>query len=233
MATRTVLVTGATRGLGRALAEHYLAQGDTVLGCGRGETSLEHDRYTHWRLDVTDAPAVSCMFAELRRRMPALDVLINNAGIASMNAIALTPLDAARRVLETNFLAAFNITREALRMMRKSPAGRVVNISTVAVPLRLEGEAVYAASKSALETFTRIAAQEFAPFNVTCNAVGPCPVETALTAGVPRAKMDALVASQAIPRWARPEDVVNVVDFFLRPESGMITGQVIYLGGAS
>jgi len=103
----------------------------------------------------------------------------------------------------------------------------------VAVPLRLEGEAVYAASKSALETFTRIAAHEFAAFNVTCNAVGPCPVETSLTAGVPRQKMDRLVAAQAIQRWARPEDVVNVVDFFLRPESAMVTGQVIYLGGVS
>jgi 3-oxoacyl-[acyl-carrier protein] reductase len=233
VATRTVLVTGATRGLGRALAEHYLAQGDTVLGCGRGETTLTHDRYTHCRLDVTDATAVAGMFADLKTRIRTLDVLINNAGIASMNAVALTPLDAARRVVETNFLAAFNFTREALRMMRGSAAGRIVNISTVAVPLRLEGEAVYAASKSALETFTRIAAREFAPFKVTCNAVGPCPVETALTAGVPRAKMDALVASQAIPRWAQAEDVVNVVDFFLRPESAMVTGQVIYLGGAS
>jgi 3-oxoacyl-[acyl-carrier protein] reductase len=233
VATRTVLVTGATRGLGRALAEHYLAQGDTVVGCGRGEAGLAHERYTHRRIDVTDAAAVAGLFADLKGSLRGLDVLINNAGIASMNAVALTPLDAARRVVETNFLAAFNVTREALRMMRGSPAGRVVNISTVAVPLRLEGEAVYAASKSALETFTRIAAREFAPFRVTCNAVGPCPVETALTAAVPRAKMDALVAAQAIPRWAQTDDVVNVVDFFLRPESAMVTGQVIYLGGAS
>jgi 3-oxoacyl-[acyl-carrier protein] reductase len=231
--TRTVLVTGATRGLGKALVEHYLAAGDTVVGCGRGEPTVTHERYTHCRMDVTDASAVAGFFTGLKRRIRTLDVLINNAGVANMNAVALTPMDAARRVIETNFLAAFNITREALRLMRRAPAGRVVNISSVAVPLRLEGEAVYAASKSALETFTRIAAHEFAPFNVTCNAVGPCPVETALTAGVPRAKMDALVAAQAIPRWARPEDVVNVVDFFLRPESAMVTGQVIYLGGVS
>ena len=233
MKTRTVLVTGATRGLGKALVEHFLAAGHTVIGCGRGEPSVAHERYTHWRLDVTDDTAVSGMFAELKRTIVTLDVLINNAGVANMNAVALTPIEAARRVIETNFLAAFNFTREALRMMRKSSGGRVVNVTSVAVPLRLEGEAVYAASKSAVETFTRIAAHEFAPFNVTCNAVGPCPVETALTAGVPRDKMERLVASQAIPRWARPEDVVNVVDFFLRPESAMVTGQVIYLGGVS
>jgi 3-oxoacyl-[acyl-carrier protein] reductase len=230
---RNVLVTGATRGLGKALVEHYLAAGDTVTGCGRGTPAVTHVRYTHRQLDVTDAAAVACLFKDLKTRVRTLDVLINNAGIANMNAIALTPVEAARRVLETNFLAAFNFTREALRIMRRSAAGRVVNISSVAVPLRLEGEAIYAASKSALETFTRIAAREVAPFNVTCNAVGPCPVETALTAGVPRAKMDALVGAQAIPRWARAEDVVNVIDFFLRPESGMVTGQVIYLGGVS
>jgi 3-oxoacyl-[acyl-carrier protein] reductase len=231
MASRSILVTGATRGLGRMLVEHYLAAGDLVTGCGRGAATIEHERYTHRQLDVTDAEAVTSLFGDLKRGVRTLDVLINNAGIANMNAIALTPVEAARRVIETNFLAAFDFTREALRMMRRSTAGRVVNITTVAVPLRLEGEAVYAASKSALETFTRIAAREVAPFNVTCNAVGPCPVETSLTAGVPRAKLDALVGAQPIPRWARPEDVVNVIDFFLRPESGMVTGQVIYLGG--
>jgi 3-oxoacyl-[acyl-carrier protein] reductase len=233
VAGRSILVTGATRGLGLVLVEHYLASGDLVTGCGRGAAAIEHERYTHRQIDVTDAAAVAGLFSDLKRSVRTLDVLINNAGIASMNAIALTPMDVARRVIETNFLAAFNFTREALRMMRRSAAGRVVNISTVAVPLRLEGEAVYAASKSALETFTRIAAREVAPFNVTCNAVGPCPVDTALTASVPRAKLDALVNAQAIPRWARPADVVNVIDFFLRPESGMVTGQVIYLGGIS
>ena len=135
-------------------------------------------------------------------------------------------------MVETNFLAPFNFTREALRLMRRSDAARIVNLSTVAVPLRLEGEAVYAASKSALETFTRIAARELAPFGITCNAVGPCPIETRLTAGVPDDKIRALIDRQAVRRWAVPADVVNVVEFFLRPESGMITGQVVYLGGA-
>jgi 3-oxoacyl-[acyl-carrier protein] reductase len=233
MTPRRVLVTGATRGLGRALAEHCLAAGDEVIGCGRGPSSLSHERYTHHACDVTDAAAVSGLFAALKRQSPTLDVLINNAGVANMNAIALTPVEAARRIMETNFIAAFNFTREALRLMRGSGAARIVNISTVAVPLRLEGEAVYAASKSALETFTRIAAREVAPFGITCNAVGPCPVETALTASVPRAKIQAMVDAQAVRRWAVPADVTNVVDFFLRPESGMVTGQVIYLGGIS
>ncbi len=233
MAARRVLVTGATRGLGRALAEHCLAAGDEVIGCGRSPSSLRHERYTHHACDVTDAAAVGALFAGLKRGARTLDVLINNAGIANMNAFALTPVEAARRVMDTNFIAAFNVTREALRLLRRSSAARIVNISTVAVPLRLEGEAIYAASKSALETFTRIAAREVGPFGITCNAVGPSPIETALTASVPRAKIQAMVDAQAIRRWAVPGDVANVVDFFLRPESGMVTGQVIYLGGIS
>ena len=142
-------------------------------------------------LDVTDAAAVEGLFRDLKKRFKTLDVLINNAGVASMNAVALTPVETARRVMETNFLAAFNFTREAIRLMRASPAARIVNLTTVAVPLRLEGEAVYAASKSALETFTRIAAREVAPFGITCNAVGPCPIRTKLTAGVPDQKIQA------------------------------------------
>jgi 3-oxoacyl-[acyl-carrier protein] reductase len=118
-------------------------------------------------------------------------------------------------------------------MMRGSAAARIVNLSTVAVPLRLEGEAVYAASKSALETFTRVAARELAPFGITCNAVGPCPIKTKLTAGVPDDKIQRIIDQQAVRRWAVPADVVNVIEFFLRPESSMITGQVVYLGGVS
>jgi 3-oxoacyl-[acyl-carrier protein] reductase len=230
---RHVLITGSSRGIGAALAEHYLQSGDHVIGCGRSASPLTHERYRHCTIDVTDPTAVDGLFRELKRQFKTLDVLINNAGIASMNAIALTPVEVARRVMETNFLAAFQFTREALRMMRGSAAARIVNISTVAVPLRLEGEAVYAASKSALETFTRIAAREVAPFGITCNAIGPCPIKTKLTAGVPDRKIQAVINAQAVKKWGEVADVVNVVDFFLRPESGMVTGQVIYLGGIS
>lgn len=233
MSSRQVLITGATRGIGEALAKHYLETGDSVIGCGRGPASLTHERYTHYSVDITHERDVAELFASLRKRMRSLDVLINNAGIASMNTIALTPAATARRILETNCLGTFQLSQAALRLMRHSPAGRIVNMTTVAVPLRLAGEAMYAASKSAVEMFTRIAAQELAPFGITCNAVGPCPIKTRLTAAVPEAAIEALIERQSIPRWATPEDVVNVIDFFLRPESQMVTGQVIYLGGAS
>jgi 3-oxoacyl-[acyl-carrier protein] reductase len=184
-------------------------------------------------VDVAQEADVNGLFTCLRQRLHALDVLINNAGVASMNTIALTPTDTARRILETNCLGTFQFSRAALRLLRHSSAGRIVNLTSVAVPFRLTGEAMYAASKSAVETFTRIAAHEFAPFGITCNAVGPSPIKTRLTEAVPKAAMKGLLDRQAISEWATTDDVVNVIDFFLRRESQMVTGQVIYLGGAS
>ncbi len=230
--SRHLLITGASRGIGAHLVEHYLGQGDLVTGCARGPAVVTHERYTHLQVDVTDETAVRARFFEIRQRFGRLDVLINNAGIASMNPVALTPFDTARQIMATNFLGTFAFTHAALRLLRSSQAGRIVNFTTVAVPMRLEGEAIYAASKSAVETFTRIVAREAAPFGITCNAVGPSPIKTQLTGNVGAEKIEKLLARQAIPRWAESSDVANVIDFFLRPESAMITGQIVYLGGA-
>jgi 3-oxoacyl-[acyl-carrier protein] reductase len=226
------MITGASRGIGAHLVEHYLGQGDQVIGCARGPAVVAHERYMHLQVDVTDEAAVRACFFEIRQRFGRLDALINNAGIASMNPVALTPFDTARQIMATNFLGTFAFTHAALRLLRSSQAGRIVNFTTVAVPMRLEGEAIYAASKGAVETFTRIVAREVAPFGITCNAVGPSPIKTQLTGNVGAEKIEKLLARQAIPRWAESSDVANVVDFFLRPESAMITGQVVYLGGA-
>jgi 3-oxoacyl-[acyl-carrier protein] reductase len=228
---RRILITGATRGIGQSLAQHYLARGATVIGCGRGKASIDHERYVHFALDVSDEDAVNDLFSGLRDRYGSVDAIINNAGVASMNLVALTPARVARRIIETNFLGTFLFTHGGIRLLRRSPAPRIVNITTVAVPLGLEGEAVYAASKSAVETFTRITAREVGAYGITCNAVGPSPIQTDLTRNVSMDKLDRLVQRQAVPRWAEPGDVANVVDFFLSPCSGMVTGQVVYLGG--
>jgi 3-oxoacyl-[acyl-carrier protein] reductase len=108
-----------------------------------------------------------------------------------------------------------------------------VNFATVATPLDLEGEASYAASKAAVESLTRVAARELAPLGITVNAVGPTPVMTDLIRTVPKAKMDALINRQAIRRMGEERDILNVIDFFVRPDSDFVTGQVVYLGGIS
>lgn len=228
---RHILISGATRGIGRALAEHFLAGGDRVIGCARGATEIDHERYWHSQTDVTDVTAVHTLFGEIRQRFGGLDVLINNAGTARMLPIALTPSETAKRVMDVNFLGTFLLTHEALRLLRNSQAPRVVNLTSIAVPLRLEGEAVYAAAKAAVEMLTRVAAKELGALGITCNAVGPTPIRTDLIRNVPEEKLQALIDRQAIRQWAEMADVIHVVDFLLRPESRMITGQVIYLGG--
>ncbi len=232
MTPRAILVSGASRGIGRALVEHYLDRGDRVFGCARGESTVESDRYTYIPADVTSEDDVKQLFREIRKETPHLDALINNAGAARMLPMALTPSETARKILDVNFMGSFHLTHGAIRLLRKSECPRIVNLTTVAVPWRLEGEAVYAASKSAVETLTRVAAKELGSWGITCNAVGPSPIRTDLIKKVAEDKLQTLIDRQSIPEWAEIGDVINVVDFFLRPESRLITGQVVYLGGA-
>jgi len=229
---RHVLITGATRGLGKALAEYSVARGDLVSTTGRGHlVRLHESRHRHYQSDVSDEAAVAALFEQIRHDVGYLDALVNNAGAASMNLIALTPASVLRSVMAVNFDGTFLSSRAALRLLKAAPSPRIVNVSSVAVPLRLPGEAAYAAAKSAVETFTRIAAREFASFGITCNAIGPSPIKTDLVAGVPRASMSRLMSQQALARWAEAADFINVVEFFLSPQSAMVTGQIIYLGG--
>ncbi len=225
------LITGARKGLGLFLAEHYLDAGHVVVGCSRGASDLEHLRYRHFEADVADEAAVRPIFAHLRRAHGGLDHLINNAGIASMNHSLLTPVETVKRVFETNVTGTFLFCREAARLMQRRGRGRIVNLTSVADALNLEGEAVYAASKAAVRKLTVILARELAPFGITVNAVGPTPVETDLIRSVPPEKIDALLARQAIPRFCEPKDVAHVIDFFLRLESDFVTAQNLYLGG--
>lgn len=231
--TRTILITGSSRGLGKELAEHFLNIGDTVLGCARSDSQIQHQNYRHYQLDITSAEDVTNFFFRLRRDVEYLDALINNAGIASMNAFALTPVESFQKVFNTNVQGTFLFCQKALGLLKKAPAPSIINFTTVAVPFQLEGEAIYAASKSAVETLTRIIAKEYGGFGITCNAIGPSPIDTALIRGVAKEKIDRLVKRQAIRRMATPGDVVNLAEFFLHPQSRMVTGQVIYLGGIS
>ena len=158
-------------------------------------------------------------------------VLINNAGMASMNHVLLTPKMTAERVMNTNFMGSFLFSRECAKYMMKQRNGRIVNYSTVAVALNLNGELVYSSSKAAVEQLTRVLAGEIGEYGITVNAVGPTPVDTDLIKNVPENKIEELKSRQCIKRLGTFEDVKNVIDFYLKPESNFITGQVVYLGG--
>jgi 3-oxoacyl-[acyl-carrier protein] reductase len=225
------LITGTRKGIGRFLAEQYLARGHRVYGCSRGPSPFEADRYEHFCLDVADEQEVRRMLSHIRRQAGRLDHLVNNAGIASMNHALLTPMATVRSLLDTNVAGTFLVCREAAKLMKAGSYGRIVNFISVAAPLHLEGEAVYAASKSAVQTLTQILARELAPFGITVNAVGPTPVMTDLIRAVPPDTLARLVERQAIGRMGTYEDVLNVVEFFLRRESEFVTAQSLFLGG--
>jgi 3-oxoacyl-[acyl-carrier protein] reductase len=227
---KVMVVTGSRKGIGRYLVEYYCDQDFQVMGCSRESSDFAHTKYTHFCVDVADEVGVKTMFQEISRSVGRVDVLINNAGIASMNHILLTPMATISKIMDTNVIGTFLFCREAAKLMQKN-GGRIVNFATVATPLNLEGESVYAASKAAVESLTRILARELAPFRITVNAVGPTPVKTDLIRSVPKSKMDALLSRQAIRRFGEFRDISNVIDFMIKPESDFVTGQVVFLGG--
>ena len=228
---KTIAITGTRKGIGLFLAETFLERGWTVVGCSRGASDLDHPNYSHFELDVSDERAVVKMMQSVRRTHGGLDALLNNAGIASMNHALLTPGATMERVFQTNVFGTFLFCREAAKLMGRKKFGRIVNFATVATPLKLEGEAVYAASKAAVVSLTEVLAREVAEMGITVNAVGPTPVPTDRVGAVPEEKMTALFARQAIKRYGTMEDVLNVCDFFLSERSDFVTGQTIYLGG--
>jgi 3-oxoacyl-[acyl-carrier protein] reductase len=228
---QVMLITGTSKGIGRYLAEYYLERGYVVVGCSRSAAEYGDANYDHYCLDVSDETDVKKMFSQIRKSHHHVHALINNAGIASMNHVLLTPVKTVRNIFSTNVIATFLFCRESAKLMRNTGLGRIINFATVATPLKLEGEAIYAASKAAVVSLTEILGRELADFDITVNAVGPTPIKTDLIRSVPEEKLQALLERQAIKRYGEFRDVSNVIDFFLRPESDFVTGQVIYLGG--
>ncbi|EGK8203499.1 SDR family oxidoreductase [Campylobacter coli] len=235
---KIILITGTRKGIGKELSEYYLAKNHIVCGCSRGEASIDHENYRHFELDVCDEKAVVCMVRNIKKEFGKIDILINNAGIASMNHILTTPFKTLENIFNTNVFGSFLFIREVAKIMSQTYKKeqipmpyRIINFATVATPLRLEGEAIYAASKAAICNLTQVCAKELSSFGITCNAVGPTPVPTDLIKNVPEFKMKALLNQQAIERFGNFQDVVNVIDFFINEKSNFITGQIIYLGG--
>ena len=228
---KTILITGNRKGIGRYLSEYYLEKGYNVVGCSRSSSDLSHKNYIHFLCDVKKEKEVKTTIRSIKKLNGGIDILINNAGKASLNHSILTPSETVKDLFETNYLGSFLFSRECSKQMIKSKWGRIINFSTIAVPLDLEGEMAYSCSKSAIEKMSRIMSKELSSYNITINTIGPTPVYTDLIKVVPKDKVEEIINMQSIKRFGTFEDISNVTDFFISNESSFITGQKIYLGG--
>jgi 3-oxoacyl-[acyl-carrier protein] reductase len=224
----TALITGTSQGLGLALAERLLADGWIVHGFARGPQTLAHANFTAHTVDITDeaaARAAVSLVAESGR----IDLLVNNAGAAALNAFLLTPGSVAEHLMRVNYLGTFHCLQAVGKVMVRQRAGLVVNLTTVAVPLSLAGEAAYVASKAAVEALTKVTAKEFATQGVRVVALGFGPVDTRLTRAVPKAMLAKI--NDAI---GRPEGttLAQAVEFILSRISApdLKSGSVVYFG---
>jgi 3-oxoacyl-[acyl-carrier protein] reductase len=226
---KLVAVTGAGGGLGRHVALRAQDAGYAVVGFSRSRPE-EDPGFPLEVGDVADRKAVASFFGKLRKE--PLWGIVNAAGIACMNLLLTTPAETIARVLDTNLLGTMNVCAEGAKALLRAKAGRIVNFSSIAHPLALAGESVYAASKAGVETFTRCLARELGGFGITVNAVRPGPIATGILKGLTKEQIDAVVKRQIVPRMAEPEDVWHVVEFFLDPRSSMISGEIVGLGGS-
>ncbi|MEY3851312.1 MAG: hypothetical protein RI910_292 [Verrucomicrobiota bacterium] len=224
----TALITGSSQGLGRALSERLLAEGWTVHGFARGPQDLTHAAFTAHVVDVTDEAAVRSAVATVATA-GRIDLLVNNAGAASLNALLLTPGSVAEQLMRVNYLGTFHCLQAVGKVMVRQRAGRIVNLTTVAVPLSLEGEAAYVASKAAVEALTKVAAKEFARQGVGVMAIGFGPVDTRLTRSVPKTALAKINGEIARPQGTT---MAQAVDFFLTQlhAPDFTSGSVRYLG---
>jgi 3-oxoacyl-[acyl-carrier protein] reductase len=232
-AGKFALVTGSRRGVGRLIAEHLLKHGARVAGFARGESTFEHPNYVHFQVDVGDPAAVQKGFAALKKITDTVHIVVNNAAVLTSQYAMIMPPAAAQAMLNTNLLGTFMVSREASKMMRKAKWGRIINIGSMAASLEPIGDSMYAACKAGVSTLANVMAKELAPLNVTCNTLGVSGIKTDMLDQLPKDKIAAVIAGLPLPRFAEPDDILNVIDFFASERSAYVTAQTVFLGGVN
>jgi 3-oxoacyl-[acyl-carrier protein] reductase len=237
---RVSLVTGASRGIGRAIARELAAQGATVLCGARDQEKLaatvaaivaEGGKALAVPLDVADRASVEAAFAAVLAAHGRLDHLVNNAGITRDNLVLRMKAEDWRDVLDTNLTGVFLCTQAALRPMLKQRKGRIVSVTSVVGLTGNAGQANYAASKAGVVGFTKSVAREVASRSITVNAVAPGFVETDMTAAMTDKAREAVTSLIPLGRVGQPEDVAAAVAFLVSDRAAYITGQVLSVDG--
>jgi 3-oxoacyl-[acyl-carrier protein] reductase len=227
---KVALVTGASRGIGRGLAERFLSDGYRVVGCSRGEAPQLDADYEHTCLDVSDESAVRRWIGDVARSHRRIDVVVNNAGVVAAAPSLITSASTVEETMRINFLGTFLVSREAAKVMIRGSYGRIVNIATMACGVHIEGASAYAASKSAVIEYSKVLAKELSERNVTVNVVAPSIVETEMLEKFGEEGIERSRRALTIKRNCTIEEVGHVVSFLASPQAACLTGQVLYLG---
>jgi 3-oxoacyl-[acyl-carrier protein] reductase len=227
--SRSVLVTGGNRGIGLAVARRLAAGGDNVTVTSRSGDPVEGLSVV--QCDVTDQASVDAAFKRAEEEHGPVGVLVSNAGITQDQLLALLKEEDFTRVVDTNLTGAYRVAKRAVRGMMRQRHGRLIFISSVVGLYGSAGQANYAASKAGLVGLARSLARELASRNITANVVAPGFVDTDMTAGLPEARKDAILASVPLGRLASAAEVAAVVAFLASDDAAYITGAVIPVDG--
>ncbi len=237
LAGQVALVTGATRGIGQAIAAELQAQGAYVVGTATSESGAQRIGEALGAggegvvLDVTHAPSSDALIERIVREKGGLHILVNNAGITrDMLSMRMKDEDWAA-VIDTNLSAVFRLSRAAIRPMMKQRAGRIINITSVVGASGNPGQANYAASKAGVAGMTRALAQELGSRNITVNCIAPGFIDTDTTRALGEAASQSLLARIPLGRLGSPEDIAHAVGFLASPGAGYITGVELHVNG--
>jgi 3-oxoacyl-[acyl-carrier protein] reductase len=226
------MITGTSRGLGVALAQAYLDAGEQVLGCSRGVATISHPNYRHYSLDVSDEQSIIKMFTDIRQMKFVPRLLVNNAALAQMKLTPFTSTQAAREILNVNLFGTFLICREMLKLMQRHRFGRIVNLSSISVPLATVGNSLYNATKAGLDAMGHSLANECKKYDITVNSIGLSHVaDTGMADALNEAAVEALHGLLMKSKLLTTSEILAAIDFFASREARNITGQILYFGG--
>ena len=237
---RVALVTGASRGIGRAVALELGRLGAIVVGTATSESgAADIDKALAdagvkgggMALNVTDAAACEALVAEIEKRFGAIGILVNNAGITRDNLAMRMKDEEWDAVIDTNLRAVFRMSKLVMRGMMKARNGRIINITSVVASSGNPGQANYAAAKAGVAGMTRALARELGSRNITVNCVAPGFIDTDRTRALPEAARDALLGNIALGRLGRPEEIAGAVAFLASPAAAYVTGTTLHVNG--